>query len=246
MPPRRVNRLGAREARQHRAGGIVRTTGPGVLSVRTNEQLAALKRKLLRKFYKTLSDELNPTAMKCVPMSIKLQADTVPVCVTTARRVPKHLLQNQRLMCMREKLTNYNFSVIWTPGKGHHIANALSRAPVFGPCDLNFEPEHLERCLRIFDSSLMKMDASEDARYTETIAFIKSGKHISSIDRSSGLCIETYREEEVLVLDSCKLVVPTHKSKAILRLLHAGHSGVKKNVKDSDPTILLTKHEKRY
>ena len=42
-----------------------------------------------------------------------------------------HLLQN--LMKMREKLTAYNFSVIWTLDKSHHIADALSRAPVFGP-----------------------------------------------------------------------------------------------------------------
>ena len=43
-----------------------------------------------------------------------------------------HLLQNQRLMRMREKLTLYNFSVIWTPGNSHHITDALSRAPFFG------------------------------------------------------------------------------------------------------------------
>ena len=42
-----------------------------------------------------------------------------------------HTLQNQRLMRMREKITSYNFSVIWTPGKTHHIADALSRAPRF-------------------------------------------------------------------------------------------------------------------
>ena len=44
-----------------------------------------------------------------------------------------HTLQNQQLMRMREKVTSYNFSVIWTPGKTHHIADALSRAPVFRP-----------------------------------------------------------------------------------------------------------------
>ena len=66
-------------------------------------------------------------------------------------------------MRMREKLISYNFSVIWIPGKSHHIANALSHAPVFGPCDLSFKPEHLERCLRIFDASLTQMDPSTDA-----------------------------------------------------------------------------------
>ena len=59
------------------------------LSVKTNMQQSALKLKLLSKFDKTLSDELNLSPMKCAPMSIKLQADAVPICVTTARRVPK-------------------------------------------------------------------------------------------------------------------------------------------------------------
>ena len=97
-----------------------------------------------------------------------------------------HLLQNQRLMRMREKLTSYNFSVIWTPGKSHHIADTLSRAPVFGPCDMTFEPEHLEQCLRIFDASLTRMDATEDGKYMEAMHFIKSGKHATALERDSG------------------------------------------------------------
>ena len=42
------------------------------------------------------------------------------------------------------------------------------------------------------------------------------------------LCIETYQDQDVLVLDGCRLVVPTHKWDAILILLHAGHSGIAK------------------
>ena len=61
-----------------------------VLTVKTNNQLVALRTKLLRKLDKTLSDVLNPLPMKCPPMSISLQDDTIPICVTTARRVPKH------------------------------------------------------------------------------------------------------------------------------------------------------------
>ena len=55
-----------------------------VLSVKTNKQLSALRLKLLHKLDKTLSDELNQSPMKCVPMSIKLQADAVPICAKTA------------------------------------------------------------------------------------------------------------------------------------------------------------------
>ena len=61
-----------------------------VLSVKTNEWLTKLKHKLLTIFDRKLSDELNPSPMNCDPMSIRLQPDAVPICVTTARRVPKH------------------------------------------------------------------------------------------------------------------------------------------------------------
>ena len=61
-----------------------------VLAVKTNEQLIKLKRKLHSEFDKTLNDGLNSLPMNCDLMSIQLQVDAIPVCVTTARRVPKH------------------------------------------------------------------------------------------------------------------------------------------------------------
>ena len=61
-----------------------------VLSIRQPNNLSHLKAKLLRLFDKTLSDDLNPEPMRCNPMSISLQEDAIPTCVTTARRVLKH------------------------------------------------------------------------------------------------------------------------------------------------------------
>ena len=123
-----------------------------------------------------------------------------------------HLLQNQRLMRMREKLTGYNFSVIWTPGKSHHIADALSRAPVFAPCDLSFEPEHLGRCLRLFDTSLTKMVPTLDDAYMETMKLVRSGKNATHIDKASSvyayrrvidqLCIEA---KQLMLHTACDL-----------------------------------------
>ena len=60
-----------------------------VHTVKTNNQPAALRMKLLGKFDKSLSDEFNPHPMKFPPMSITLQDDAIPICVTTARSVPK-------------------------------------------------------------------------------------------------------------------------------------------------------------
>ena len=139
---------------------------------------------------------------------------------------------------MREKVTSYNFTVVWTPGKNHHIADALSRAPVFGPCEMSFEPEQLEHCLRIFDPSLTHMDPSMDDEYVEALQLAREGKNATHMLRSSKayayrrildlLCIETYQGQDVLVYDGCRLVVPRHKRPAILALLHAGHSGIAK------------------
>ena len=149
-----------------------------------------------------------------------------------------HTLTNQRLMRMREKVTSYNFTVIRTPGKNHHIADALSRAPVFGPCEMSFEPEQLEHCLSIFDPSLTHMDPSMDDEYVEVLQLVREGKNATHVLRSSKaymyrrildlLCIETYQGQDVLVYDGCRLVVPRHKRPAILALLHAGHSGIAK------------------
>ena len=57
-----------------------------VLSLKPNERLTRLKRRLLSDFDKTLCDELNPMPMSCDSMSFKLQPDAVPVCLTTGRR----------------------------------------------------------------------------------------------------------------------------------------------------------------
>ena len=86
---------------------------------------------------------------------------------------------------MREKITSYNFSVIWTAGKSLHIADALSRTPVFGPCDLSFEPKELKHCLRLFDSSLTTMDPTLDDEYIETMQLVRLGKNATHIDRQS-------------------------------------------------------------
>ena len=59
--------------------------------MQAQDQLQPMQNTIeLRKFDKTLSDDLNPEPMKCSPMSISLENDAVPICVTTARRVPKH------------------------------------------------------------------------------------------------------------------------------------------------------------
>ena len=46
-------------------------------------------------------------------------------------------MNNPRLQRIREKLLPYTFTLKWVAGKSHHIADALSRAPLFQPADLD-------------------------------------------------------------------------------------------------------------
>ena len=66
------------------------------------------------------------------------------------------------------------------------------------------------KCLRLFDTSLTKMDPILDDAYVETMKIVRSGKNATHIDKASPayayqhvidhLCIETYRDQEVLSL----------------------------------------------
>ena len=108
---------------------------------------------------------------------------------------------------------------------------------------MSFKPEQLEHCLRLFDSSLTKMDPTLDEEYIETMQLVKSGKNATHITKHSKayayrrvidqLCVDTYREQDALVYDGCRLVVPTHRREAILSLLRAGHSGIAKMYKSA-------------
>jgi hypothetical protein len=52
---------------------------------------------------------------------------------------PLAAINNSRLQRLRENLAQYDFTVAWTPGKRHLIADALSRYPVFGPTNMDRE-----------------------------------------------------------------------------------------------------------
>ena len=57
-------------------------------------------------------------------------------------------LENARLMRRREKIIPYTFKITWVAGKTHYIADALSRYPVFGPAEDNFNVDMAIKCLR--------------------------------------------------------------------------------------------------
>ena len=116
-----------------------------VLAVTQPTQLSSLKAKLLRKFDKTLSDDLNPEPMKCSPMSISLASDAIPICVTTAQRVPKHYepeskktieeLIERQVIAPVEETTTWCSPAFFVPkanGDGLHSTDQHTLSPLRG------------------------------------------------------------------------------------------------------------------
>ena len=49
---------------------------------------------------------------------------------------------------MDRSQTASRFKITWVAGKTHYIADALSRYPVFGPAEDNFDVDTAIKCLR--------------------------------------------------------------------------------------------------
>ena len=71
-------------------------------------------------------------------------------------------------MRMREKILPYTFKITWVAGKTHYIADALSKYPVFGPAEDNFNVVTAIKCLRSLTTepeSLKSIYAKQNAAY---------------------------------------------------------------------------------
>jgi hypothetical protein len=98
-------------------------------------------------------------------------------------------INNVRIQRLMAKLLGYSFRVEWVPGKNHHIANSLSRNPVFAA------PDHKDIIIHqgtevIMDEALAEMSdvARADKDYQEVVTAVRSGlydgKKIKNLRRS--------------------------------------------------------------
>lgn len=156
-------------------------------------------------------------------------------------------LENERLLRMRLKLTNYTFTLYWTPGKTHFIADALSRAPVFDPPEIDVPASGKAASFNTnvipADPALTKMysAAQADDYYQFLLHAFMSGHKPSSLPaaietskllsdlQSLGrvwdrLSIDT--GGVLLVVDSYRIVVPHSERPYILNRIHESHSGI--------------------
>ena len=140
---------------------------------------------------------------------------------------------NPRLQRIREKLLEYSFQVKWVPGKSHHIADALSRAPLFSMEDEeDMYIDTARACLAQTVERNKELDLILDAVDSDYIRFkhdVKNGTFDSEYAKMmKAVMPQLSVDEELVYMDAKRIVVPRKAVKSILNLAHISHIGVNK------------------
>ena len=135
------------------------------------------------------------------------------------------------LQHLREKIAMYSFQVCWVPGKTHLIADALSRAPLFAPEDMpGLEIDTAISCLSQTSQPVIRLiyDAV-DEDYQQLMEDVKNGTSVSWYSQSLKGNFELFSVmDNLMLLNSRRIVLPMSAVKPILKLLHSSHSGITK------------------
>ena len=136
---------------------------------------------------------------------------------------------NPRLQRIREKLLEYNFSVTWVLGKSHLIADALSRAPLFAPEEVeDIAIDTARVCLTRSSSNQLNIifDAI-DSDYVKLRQDVHDGTFSSVYANQLKSVMSQLRVDEDLVyLDAARIILPKDAVKKILPLVHTSHIGM--------------------
>ena len=148
-----------------------------------------------------------------------------------------------RLMRIREKLIPYNFPISWIEGKKNVVADALSRYPVF-PAE---EAEDIHTVSPVSFHVTMS-DENKDIPLTiDTMATAANQEYINLRDAvlnsdeniPDSPFVQSYKRvwdrlsvsnenNNLVLLDGSRIIVPQNAIKAIVKLLHHGHPGITK------------------
>ena len=154
------------------------------------------------------------------------------------------MLENNRLMRMREKIIEFTFEVKWVEGKTHYIADALSRAPVFTPEEEEFTIDcAITHCRQVKErSEIMHTFAGlQQEEYTQLIEATLQGKEFSKLPLTQParayksiadrISVSTTGTTDVAMLDRTIIIVPPNAIQSIMKELHRAHSGIEKMYK---------------
>ena len=162
--------------------------------------------------------------------------DHKPLVGTFAK--PLSDIENARLLRFREKLLHFNFTVTYVPGKLHLIADALSRAPVFGPEEDRELAANVVIVNRIAVDPILQSlydHAQKDNSYKQVVKMIENDLPFANLPptHEARLLKNVWHDLSVLdsvllVYDDSRIIIPKQARPAILEKLHQSHSGITK------------------
>lgn len=138
---------------------------------------------------------------------------------------PLSALANDRLQRIRESLVMYTFTMEWSAGKFHHIADALSRAPFF-PSDSSLD---VDVCAAIdtTDPALFVITRNIDHEYCKLRECIQTGTLTPDLNAFSSI-FSSLRIEDNIIVQGSRLIVPRPARSTLIARLHTSHSGISK------------------
>jgi hypothetical protein len=125
--------------------------------------------------------------------------------------------------------------VIWTKGKSHLIADALSRAPIFDPPEDS--GDHMALCYSVQPKDpllhAIYNAVIEDPVYQSLVTAIKRGKFISKLHKGHPGKIYKSVWDQILNLDNAiliigatKMIIPATIRPLLQKQLHVAHAGI--------------------
>ena len=151
----------------------------------------------------------------------------------------KHLaeIENPRLQRLREKLLPYSFHLQYVEGSSNLVADALSRNPVERP--LTYDPvfHEIALCRAVYTDPLLdsfRKTASLDQNYQLVLTALKDRKTLENLPAwhpARAFKNEWDRlgiADDLIALDSYRLVVPYSIQPQIIKACHSLHGGVVK------------------
>ena len=128
----------------------------------------------------------------------------------------------------------YTFTLKWVAGKSHHIADALSRAQLFQPADLDdMLIDTARTCLVTAEGKKSELTAildSMDSDYVMLKNDILNGTAKSRYAAQLKAIFDHLSVDgELVYLDAKQIFMPLKGVKSVLKLLHVSHVGVNKS-----------------